>query len=317
MNAVIEQTTVMVEKIKNHDRSELYVNEPSIGGCLKCNGKIIETTMTYQCELNEGRDKGCSFVFWKDTSGRWFDHATAKRLLEKRQLDDLHGFFNRSGEPYTATVKLSDEGKVEFVGGGESSSDASDEEVCACPACDHGTIRIGQTMYACDHDECKFRGVSKEMCKRPITPEEAKNILTNGKSGLLEDFISKRGRPFKAYLVRDNNRIKFEFPPREAAADATKFPVVGGVVAVCPKTKVNIVETETHYQPEEGSTGCSIQILREISKRTITREEAKILIEKRELGPFDDFISKKTNREFSATLYLKKNESIGYRFAKR
>ena len=146
---------------------------------------------------------------------------------------------------------------------------------------------------------------------------EAKNILTNGKSALLEDFISKRGRPFKAYLVRDNNRIKFEFPPREAAADATKFPVVEGVVAVCPKTKVNIVETETHYQPEEGSTGCSIQILREISKRTITREEAKTLVEKREVGPFDDFISKKTNREFSATLYLKKNESIGYRFAKR
>ena len=317
MNAVIEQTTVMVDKIKNHDRSELYVNEPSIGGCLKCEANIVETTMTYQCELNEGRDKGCSFVFWKDTSGRWFDHVTAKRLLEKRQLEDLHGFFNRSGEPYTATVKLTDEGKVEFVGGGESSSDASDEEVCPCPACDHGTIRIGQTMYACDHDDCKFRGVSKEMCKRPITPAEAKGILTNGKSGLLEDFISKRGRPFKAFLVRDNNRIKFEFPPREAAADATKFPVVGGVVAVCPKTKVNIVETETHYQPEEGSTGCSIQILREISKRTITREEAKILIEKREVGPFDDFISKKTNREFSATLYLKKNESIGYRFAKR
>ena len=317
MNAVIEQTTDMVEKIKNHDRSELYVNEPSIGGCLKCDAKIVETTLTYQCELNEGRDKGCSFVFWKDTSGRWFEHATAKRLLEKRQLEDLHGFFNRSGEPYTATVKLSEEGKVEFVGGGESSSDASDEEVCPCPACDHGTIRIGQTMYACDHDECKFRGVSKEMCKRPITPMEAKNILTNGKSALLEDFMSNRGRPFKGYLVRDNNRIKFEFPPREAAADATKFPVVEGVVAVCPKTKVNIVETETHYQPEEGSTGCSIQILREISKRTITREEAKTLIEKREVGPFDDFISKKTNREFSATLYLKKNESIGYRFAKR
>jgi hypothetical protein len=57
--------------------------------------------------------------------------------------------------------------------------------------------------------------------------------------------------------------------------------------------------------------------MREVSKREITREEAKLLIEKREIGPFDDFISKKTAREFSSTLYLKKNESIGYRFAKR
>ena len=317
MNAVIEQTTEMVERIKNHDRTELYVNEPSIGDCLVCKGKIIETTLTYQCEKNEGRDKGCSFVFWKDTSGRWFDQPTAMRLLEHRQIDDLHGFFNRTGEPYIASVKLTDDGKVEFIGGGESSSDASDEEVCPCPACDHGTIRIGQTMYACDHDDCKFRGVSKEMCKRPITPEEAKHILVNGKSELLEDFTSKRGRPFKAFLVRDNHRIKFEFPPREAAADATRFTVVEGVVGICPTHKVNIVETETHYQPEEGSNGCSIQILREISKREITREEAQVLIEKKEIGPYDDFISKKTEREFSSKLYLKKNESIGYKFAKR
>ncbi|MDB2593430.1 topoisomerase C-terminal repeat-containing protein, partial [Euryarchaeota archaeon] len=285
--------------------------------CTVCSGKIIETTLNYQCEKNEGRDKGCSFVFWKDTSGRWFDQKTAQRLLASRQIEDLHGFFNRSGEPYIATVKISDEGKVEFIGGGESSSDASDEEVCACPLCDHGTVRIGQTMYACDHDECKFRGVSKEMCKRPISPEEAKSILENGKSELLEDFISKRGRPFKAFLVLDKTRIKFEFPPREAAADATRFPIVEGVVGVCPTHKVNIVETETHYQPEAGSSGCSIQIAREVSKREITREEAKILIEKKEIGPFDDFLSKKTGKPFSSKLYLKKNESIGYKFAKR
>ena len=102
-----------------------------------------------------------------------------------------------------------------------------------------------------------------------------------------------------------------------AAADAKRFEVVEGVVAVCPVHNVNIIETETHYQPEPGSSGSSLQIAREISKREITREEAKTLIEKREIGPFDDFISKKTGRPFSAILYLKKNESIGYRFAKR
>ncbi|MGB1766939.1 MAG: topoisomerase C-terminal repeat-containing protein [Poseidonia sp.] len=49
----------------------------------------------------------------------------------------------------------------------------------------------------------------------------------------------------------------------------------------------------------------------------MTRDEAKTLIETGSLGPFDDFISKKTNNPFSATLYLKKNQSIGYKFAKR
>ena len=70
-------------------------------------------------------------------------------------------------------------------------------------------------MYACDNQECKFRGLSKEMCKRKITPEEAKSILLEGKSALLEDFTSKKGRPFSAFLKLDGDRVKFEFPPRK------------------------------------------------------------------------------------------------------
>jgi hypothetical protein len=117
--------------------------------------------------------------------------------------------------------------------------------------------------------------------------------------------------------VMTGNKLSFEFPPRDAPADAKKFPIVAGVVAICPIHSVNIVETETTYQPEEASSGCNIQLMREISKREITREEAKELIEKKSLGPFDNFLSKKTQKPFASSLYLKKNESVGYKFAKR
>jgi len=317
MQSIVEKTTSMVNLIRDHDRVQLYADEPSLGNCPQCGNEIKETTLSYQCADNQGRDKGCSFVFWKDTSGRWFDRITATRLIENKSISDLHGFFSRNGEGYEATITLDDEGKVILAGGGESTSKSSDEELCPCPACDHGVIRIGTNVYACDYDDCKFRGVSKEMCKRAITPDEAKAILNDGKSPLLEDFTSKRGRPFSAFLVRTGNKIGFEFPPRAAPADATKFPIVEGVVAICPIHKVNIIETETTYQPEEDGTECKIQLMREISKREITREEANQLIEKKSLGPFDDFISKKTQRPFSSSLYLKKNESVGYKFAKR
>ena len=92
---------------------------------------------------------------------------------------------------------------------------------------------------------------------------------------------------------------------------------VEGVVAICPKTKVEIIETESFYQPATVGTDCSIQISREISKRVITRDEAKQLVEKGEVGPFDDFVAKKSGNNFAATLYLKKNQSVGYRFAKK
>ena len=317
MQIIYHKAQEMVERIKNHDRNELFNNSISIGNCPKCADNLTETVLSYICPKNEGRGSGCDFVFWKNTSGRWFDRNTATRLLENQELIDLHGFFNRNGEPYIASVKINDSGNVEFLGGGESTSSADDDELCECPACSKGTIRINATMYACDNQECKFRGLSQEMCKRKISTDEAKSILVDGKSAILEDFISKKGRPFSAYLKLDGNRVKFEFPPRKAAADAKKFPVVEGVVAICPKTKEEIIETPTFYQPANDGSDCKIQIAREMSSREITRDEAKILIEKGEIGPFDDFVSKKTGNNFTSILYLKKNQAVGYKFAKK
>ncbi|MCH1481364.1 MAG: topoisomerase C-terminal repeat-containing protein, partial [Candidatus Poseidoniaceae archaeon] len=317
MKLIFEIADEMVQKIKNHDRNELFNDVESIAPCPICKSTLKETVLSYICCENTGRDSGCDFVLWKNTSGRWFDRKTATRLLQQKSINDLHGFFNRSGEPYTASIKMLDNGTVEFIGGGESTSSEEDVELCDCPTCSHGIIRINSTMYACDNQECKFRGISHEMCKRKITEEEAKVILTKGKSPLLEDFTSKKGRPFSAFLALDGNRVKFEFPPREAAANAKKFPVIEGVVAICPKSKIEIIESPTFFQPATNGTDCKIQIAREMSKREITREEAKTLIEKGEIGPFDDFISKKTNKNFTAILYLKKNQSVGYKFAKK
>ena len=317
INQIVKQTTEMVENIREYDRNELYKKEPPIGDCPCCDGKVYENSMAYQCEKNISRDSGCSFVFWKDTSGRWFDRTTATRLLNSRKLADLHGFFRQSGDTYDATVELSDEGKVIPKGAGDTTSSTSDVELCACPLCESGAIRITEYNYSCDNQDCKFRGLKNEMGKRIISHQEAKNILTNGKSELIEDFISKRNKPFSAYLVLQGNRVAFEFPPRQAPAGAKKFDVAPGVVAICPKTNVEIVETEVYFQPQNDGSECKIQISREMSSREITRDEAKILIEKGEIGPFDDFVSKRTGNSFTAILYLKKNQSVGYKFAKK
>ena len=41
-------------------------------------------------------------------------------------------------------------------------------------------------------------------------------LLETGKTDLLEKFISKKGRPFKAFLVVKDGGVGFEFEPREA-----------------------------------------------------------------------------------------------------
>ena len=317
MNLIVDKTQNMVSMIRDHDRAELYSKDEPLGNCPTCDGMIRETTLSYQCDKNEGRDKGCDFVFWKDTSGRWFDRETAMRLIEQKKIEDLHGFFNFSGETYNSTVAINETGQVKSNNSNGVELTGDEAKLCECPVCDHGHIVITATHYSCDYDDCKFRGMSKEMCKRPMSGEEAKKIFTEGKSDLIEDFTSKRGRPFSAYLKLDGNKVSFEFPPRAAPADAKKFAVVPGVVAVCPTHKVNIIETETTYEPESSGSGCNLRLMREISSREITRDEAKTLIEKKEIGPFEDFVSKKTKRNFTAIIYLKRNESIGYKFAKK
>jgi DNA topoisomerase-3 len=317
MAKIAELTSELVSRIREHDRSKLYATEQPLGACPACSGNVIETTLSYQCEFNEGRDKGCSFVFWKDTSGRWFDRTTAARLLTHGSIENLHGFFSQAGEGYETSVELGKDGKVTSKGMSADEATDGDEVLCSCPVCDHGEIRITSTSYVCDHEGCTFRGMQKVMCQRPISPEEAHGIFTKGKSVLLEDFTSKRNKPFNAYLILEKNRVTFEFPPREASADTKRFPVQPGVVGICPTHKANVIETETHFTVEDSSTGCKLHIERNISKRDISRDEAKSLIETNNLGPFDDFISKKTGKPFAASLYLRKNETVAYKFAKR
>ena len=44
--------------------------------------------------------------------------------------------------------------------------------------------------------------------------EQVIKILTTGKTDLLDRFISKKGRPFKAYLVLEKTgKVGFEFEP--------------------------------------------------------------------------------------------------------
>jgi DNA topoisomerase-3 len=54
------------------------------------------------------------------------------------------------------------------------------------------------------------------LCGKEIPAEEAERLVEMGKTGLIEDFVSKRGSNFSAYLKlsKDKKKAEFEFPPR-------------------------------------------------------------------------------------------------------
>jgi DNA topoisomerase-3 len=55
--------------------------------------------------------------------------------------------------------------------------------------------------------------------QQPIEREQMKKLLETGRTDLLTGFVSKKGRKFKAFLVKQpDGKIGFEFQAREKPA---------------------------------------------------------------------------------------------------
>jgi hypothetical protein len=98
--------------------------------------------------------------------------------------------------------------KIDFTG---------KEPLGECPI-SGGKIFETETSYICqdsqaDRKPCKFK-LSKTILGREISKEQAQKLLTTGKTDLLEGFISKRGRPFSAYLKVETEKSVSNFPKK-------------------------------------------------------------------------------------------------------
>ena len=85
------------------------------------------------------------------------------------------------------------------------------EVVGVCPNCGEKVIR-NRYGYGClgYKNGCDFR-INGVICKRVISKKNAEKILKDKISYKIDDFISKNGKTFSAYLVLENNKINFKF----------------------------------------------------------------------------------------------------------
>jgi DNA topoisomerase-3 len=216
----IEQVTRdLVERIKNGDIPDTaFATVPA--PCPKCGGAVQENYRKFQCQK-------CDFSLWKVTSGREWSPEEVAELITKRYLGPLTGFRSRMGKPFAAAMKLNDEFRTEFDFGHGSASDnepapdfSKQERLGSCPKCGAGVFDHG-VAYVCEKSlgaerSCDFR-TGKIILQQPIEREQLQKLLATGRTDLLPRFISKKGRPFKAFLVKTpGGKIGFEFQPRAA-----------------------------------------------------------------------------------------------------
>ena len=223
MQEISQLTREIVEKARGFEDDESHAKP--FDGLTPQGAPMIEAVRFYQSV--DGQFKLSKYI-----AGRLLEPPEAKALLEKKFLGPLDGFRSRLGRPFSAALKLNEEGKVEFVfdesgpGGGEAIDFSAQEPLGSCPI-DGGRIFEGTMAFVCEHSlkkppTCTFR-LGKKILGQEISREQATKIINQGKSDLLLNFVSQRTkRKFKAFLVLQEGKVKFEFPPREAKAPGAR-----------------------------------------------------------------------------------------------
>ena len=235
MEEIRSLVATVIAKIKD---ASGHVNSETMRGnfhdlptkCPRCGSTagFKESFKAYDCKNQE-----CKLVVWKTVSSRELEPTEVTTLLETGSVGPIKGFKSKMGRPFEAKLALSEgtEWKTtfDFGDGGIRSNEPFNKEAATliverCPVCEKGGIYEAGIAYACEHGlgpekKCAFR-MGKMILQREISPDDVRKICTEGKTNLLTKFISKKGRPFNAFLVLDkkSGKVGFEFEERKPKA---------------------------------------------------------------------------------------------------
>jgi DNA topoisomerase-3 len=336
MRQIGEMTRQIVRKTKGYESDTVPGDFGEVKVlCPKCGGAIKENYKKFQCQK-------CDFALWKIVAGRQFEIREIEELITKRTIGPLQGFRSKLGRPFAAIIKLTAELKPEFDFGqqndeSQAAAEALDfsghESLGKCPQCGSPVYENGMN-YSCEkaarRQGCSFR-TGKIILQRPIEKEQVQKLLAGGRTDLLDKFISKKGRPFKAFLVvGKEGRVGFEFEPRKEKKTGEpakpKEPAAkldfskAEPLARCPICGGNVFSADSHYVCEKSQADkkpCKFKVGKDILHQPIDPVQLKKLIDTGRTDLLTHFISQKSGRPFSAFLVLDDRNKVGFEFPPR
>jgi DNA topoisomerase-3 len=216
MRQIKDLVKIVVSTIKHGEIPDVvYATVPA--PCPKCSGVVQENYRKVQCQK-------CDFSLWRVISGREWTPEELAELFTKRFVGPLNGFRSKQGRPFSAGIRLTDELRLEFdfgrgTAGEEEEVDFSGQEpLGSCPKCGARVFEHG-VAYVCERAvgagrTCDFRS-GRMILQQPIERAQMQKLLETGRTDLLTGFVSKKGRRFKSFLVKQpDGKIGFEFQPR-------------------------------------------------------------------------------------------------------
>jgi DNA topoisomerase III len=213
MAEIRAMTQQIIDRVNNFEKAEIRPEAPfsPVGGV-----RFFSSPTAYVSE-----DKKISIR--KILGGRMLADSDVVALLQGKTIGPFSDFRSKKGKPFTASVRLQDR-KIEFIFAEATSQLDLDVvkqgKILGLSPIDRSKVFATSMAYmsesALDGDEKKGLKISKTILSKEIGEKHVIQLLADGKTELIEGFISKKKRPFDAYLLlAKNGALSFEFPPRK------------------------------------------------------------------------------------------------------
>lgn len=213
MKEIRDITRHIISQVKNFDANKSTPEAPfsPVNGV-----RFFMTPTAYVAE-----DKSISIR--KILGGRQLSDDETLLLLQGETIGPFSNFRSKKGKKFTASVRLQDK-KVEFLFADSNAhldiEAIKQTEPLGLSPTDKSPVYETATGFmsasALDGDNEQGLKISKVILDKEINAGHIKQLLDDGKTELISGFISKRKKPFDAYLVLHNDgKIRFEFPPRK------------------------------------------------------------------------------------------------------
>jgi len=217
-----------------------FTGKEPVGQCPKCKARVFENGMSYICERSVGAARDCDFRSGTIILQQPIERAQMTKLLSTGKTDLLTKFVSKkNGRTFKAFLAIGKDGKISFEfeprapkGKGAAAKDGKpgepapkldftgQEPLGVCPKC-KGKIFQSTEAYVCENGQretkrCTFK-LEKTKNGRPIDIVQLQKLLKDGRTDLLDNFISRAGKPFSAHLILEGKgKVAFEFAPRDS-----------------------------------------------------------------------------------------------------
>lgn len=330
MAEIVEETKGIVARVKGFEEDDSIARETDILSPTD-RKPLRETLRGYKSQDGE-------FMIYKVIGGRKMEEFEVRELVEKGVVGPLDGFISaKTRAAFAATLKLVKDEKTEKWKAEYDFGDKVDlgsvESFWTDPATGAELCEVGSNYVLRERENGEWKQafrVPRLMCKKEVTREQAVQLIEKGKTDLIQGFISKKGRPFDAFLLRNEDKIRWEFPPRAAKIGKDGKPVERKARAKADLSKAHVIgESKAHggelvelgdayyvRKPDQDNRQ-TFKLTKKLCEHEITPDEVKELLTVGKSQLIENFVSKRGNK-FAAYLVLSaKKDKAEFEFPPR